>query len=60
MPRYRLLTLLCAAWLIITVGSLHAQERDEPALHIDIPTTLEKANGLGRCSGQGVALVQQP
>jgi intracellular sulfur oxidation DsrE/DsrF family protein len=44
MPRYRLLTLLCAAWLIITVGSLHAQERDEPALHIDIPTTLEKAN----------------
>jgi intracellular sulfur oxidation DsrE/DsrF family protein len=44
MPRYRLLTLLCATWVVIALGSLHAQETSEPALHIDIPTTLEKSN----------------
>lgn len=44
MPRYKSFTLLCASWLVITMGSVWAQDNGEPALHIDIPTKLEKAN----------------
>ncbi len=47
MPRYKSFTLLCAAWLVIvmgSLGSLWAQDNSEPALHIDVPTKLEKAN----------------
>jgi intracellular sulfur oxidation DsrE/DsrF family protein len=44
MPRYKLFMLLCAVWIVIAIGSLQAQDTSEPALHIDIPTRLEKAN----------------
>lgn len=44
MPRLKSLTLLCATWLIIAMGSLWAQDNSGPALHIDIPTKLVKAN----------------
>jgi intracellular sulfur oxidation DsrE/DsrF family protein len=44
MLRYKLLTLLCAAYFAIASGSLQAQDNGQPALHIDIPTKLEKAN----------------
>jgi intracellular sulfur oxidation DsrE/DsrF family protein len=44
MPRYKLFTLLCAAYFVIAIGSLWAQDKGEPVLHIDIPTTIEKAN----------------
>jgi intracellular sulfur oxidation DsrE/DsrF family protein len=44
MPRYKVFTLLCAAWLVVTMGSLQAQDNSAAALHIDIPTRLEKAN----------------
>jgi intracellular sulfur oxidation DsrE/DsrF family protein len=48
MPRYKSL-LRCAVRLAIVmgslaVGSLWAQDNSQPALHIDIPTKLEKAN----------------
>jgi intracellular sulfur oxidation DsrE/DsrF family protein len=44
MTRYKLLALLYAAWFVIATGSLRAQDNSESALHIDIPTRLEKAN----------------
>lgn len=44
MPRRKSFTLLCAAWVFIAMGSLWAQDNSGPALHIDIPTKLEKAN----------------
>jgi len=44
MQRYKVLTLFCIFWLVIATGSLSAQDNSEPALHIDVPTTLEKAN----------------
>ena len=49
MPKYKSFKLLCAAWFVvacsfIAVGSLWAQDNSQPALHIDIPTKLEKAN----------------
>jgi intracellular sulfur oxidation DsrE/DsrF family protein len=44
MPRYKLSKLLCAVWFVFAVGSLWAQDNGEAALHIDIPTKLEKAN----------------
>jgi intracellular sulfur oxidation DsrE/DsrF family protein len=44
MSRYKLLTLVCAVWFVIATGSIQAQTAGEPALHIDVPTTLEKAN----------------
>ena len=49
MSRYKSFKLLCAAWFVvacsfIAVGSLWAQDNSQPALHIDIPTRLEKAN----------------
>jgi intracellular sulfur oxidation DsrE/DsrF family protein len=44
MSRYKLLTLFCAVWFVIATGSIQAQTAGEPALHIDVPTTLEKAN----------------
>ena len=44
MPRFKSLTLLCAAYFVIAIGSLQAQDGGQPALRIDIPTTLEKAN----------------
>jgi intracellular sulfur oxidation DsrE/DsrF family protein len=42
--RYKLFTLLCAGYFVIAIGSLSAQDNSEPALRIDIPTKLEKAN----------------
>jgi len=42
MLRYKLLTLLCAAYFVMTSGSLQAQDNCQPAVHIDIPTELEK------------------
>lgn len=44
MPKCKSFTLLCALCLFIAMGSLWAQDSSEPALHIDIPTKLEKAN----------------
>jgi intracellular sulfur oxidation DsrE/DsrF family protein len=44
MTRYKLFTSLCAVWFFIAIGPLHAQETSEPALHIDVPTQLDKAN----------------
>jgi intracellular sulfur oxidation DsrE/DsrF family protein len=41
MTRHKMTTLLCVAYLVITVASLRAQENP---LHIDIPTKLEKVN----------------
>jgi intracellular sulfur oxidation DsrE/DsrF family protein len=44
MTSYRSFTLLCAAYFVIAIGPLWAQDHSEPALRIDIPTKLEKAN----------------
>lgn len=44
MHSHRFLVLICAAWLVTAIGPLRAQDNIEPVLHIDIPTTLEKAN----------------
>ena len=44
MPRFRLFTLLCGAYFVFAIVSLQAQGTGQPVLHVDIPTTLEKAN----------------
>src|SRR5215469_12798617 len=44
MLRYRLFALLCAAYCVMAGGTLWAQGNVEPALRIDVPTKLEKAN----------------
>jgi len=42
MPRYTLLTLLCESYFVFASGFLQAQDNCQPAVHIDIPTELEK------------------
>jgi intracellular sulfur oxidation DsrE/DsrF family protein len=44
MSKYRSFALMCAAYFVIAMGALWAQDNGEPALHIDIPTMLEKSN----------------
>jgi len=44
MPKYRLFILLCAVCSVHSIGPLWAQDNGEPALRIDVPTTLERAN----------------
>lgn len=44
MRKHRLFTLLFAFYCVIAMGGLRAQDNGQPALHIDVPTMLEKAN----------------
>ena len=44
MTKFRFFALLWAVCCAISIGAMQAQENGEPALQIDIPTNLEKAN----------------
>ena len=44
MSKFRLSVVLLAAYFFTAIGFVQAQEASEPTLHIDIRTTLEKAN----------------
>jgi intracellular sulfur oxidation DsrE/DsrF family protein len=44
MQRHKVFALSCVVWVAIVTGPLSAQDNGEAALHVDVPTTLEKAN----------------